>query len=45
LPLEELLFGFGFGLYWSCVYEHVGWRYGQKTASGISQVVSVERTS
>ena len=24
LPLEELLFGFGFGLYWSCVYEHVG---------------------
>jgi hypothetical protein len=29
LPLEELLFGFGFGLYWSCVFEHVGWRLGR----------------
>ena len=29
LPLEELLFGFGVGLYWSCVYEHVGWRHGR----------------
>jgi len=26
LPLEELLFGFSFGMYWSCVYEHVTWR-------------------
>jgi hypothetical protein len=26
LPLEELLFGFGFGMYWSSVYEHVTWR-------------------
>jgi hypothetical protein len=26
LPLEELLFGLGFGLYWSSVYEHVTWR-------------------
>ena len=26
LPPEELLFGFGFGLYWSTVYEHVTWR-------------------
>lgn len=26
LPLEELLFGFGFGMYWSGVYEHVAWR-------------------
>ena len=33
LPLEELLFGFGFGLYWSCVYEHVGWRRGRNSAS------------
>ena len=33
LPLEELLFGFGFGLYWSCVYEHIGWR--QRRAAGI----------
>ena len=26
LPLEELLLGFGFGMYWSSVYEHVTWR-------------------
>ena len=28
LPLEELLFGFGFGMYWSSAYEHVAWRRG-----------------
>ena len=26
LPLEELLFGFGVGMYWSSAYEHVAWR-------------------
>jgi hypothetical protein len=26
LPLEELLFGIGFGMYWSGVYEHVTWQ-------------------
>lgn len=26
LPVEELLFGFAFGMYWSSVYEHVNWR-------------------
>ena len=26
LPLEELLFGFAFGMYWSSVYEHLTWR-------------------
>ena len=26
LVAEELLFGFAFGMYWSCVYEHVAWR-------------------
>ena len=25
LPLEELLFGFAFGMYWSSVYEHLTW--------------------
>lgn len=25
IPLEELLFGMAFGLYWSNVYEHVSW--------------------
>ena len=26
LPLEEFLFGFAFGTYWSSVYEHLTWR-------------------
>ena len=26
LPLEELLFGFGFGLFWSGLYEHFAWQ-------------------
>jgi hypothetical protein len=38
LPLEELLFGFGFGLYWSCVYEHVGWRNGRKIAASTRSI-------
>lgn len=25
IPLEELLFGFAFGLYWANVYEHLCW--------------------
>jgi len=25
LPLEELLFGFGFGLFWTGLYEHFSW--------------------
>ena len=26
IPVEELLFGFAFGLYWSGIYEHFTWR-------------------
>lgn len=26
IPMEELLFGFAFGLYWSGIYEHVTWQ-------------------
>ncbi|MBU0590428.1 MAG: hypothetical protein KJ852_12265 [Gammaproteobacteria bacterium] len=26
LPIEELLFGFAFGMYWSSIYEHITWR-------------------
>lgn len=32
LVLEELMFGFGFGMYWSSVYEHVAWF--QRDSSG-----------
>ena len=28
IPLEELLFGFAFGMYWASVYEHSTWRTG-----------------
>ena len=27
-PIEELLFGFGIGAYWSGVYEHLAWHRG-----------------
>jgi hypothetical protein len=39
LPLEELLFGFGFGMYWSSVYEHVTWR--QRNASQLNATNSI----
>jgi hypothetical protein len=26
IPIEELLFGFTFGVYWTSVYEHLTWR-------------------
>ncbi len=26
MPIEELLFAIGFGMYWSGVYEHINWR-------------------
>jgi len=32
MPLEELLFAFAFGLYWSGVYEHFTWRTSARDA-------------
>jgi len=32
IPLEELAFGFGFGMYWTGIYEHFTWQHG--TAPG-----------
>jgi hypothetical protein len=29
IPLEELAFGFAFGLYWAGVYEHFAWKRGE----------------
>lgn len=29
MPVEELLFAFAFGMYWSGVYEHFTWRHAQ----------------
>jgi hypothetical protein len=28
VPLEELAFGFGFGMYWTGIYEHLTWQHG-----------------
>ena len=27
IPLEELAFGFAFGMYWAGVYEHFTWKH------------------
>lgn len=32
-PIEELLFGFGIGAYWSGVYEHLTWHHSTRPAS------------
>jgi hypothetical protein len=42
LPLEELLFGFGFGMYWSSVYEHVTWR---QRAASVQRIITPIRTT
>lgn len=34
IPVEELLFGFAFGLYWTGVYEHFTWRESVPHARG-----------
>jgi len=38
LPLEELLFGVGFGMYWSSVYEHVLWRGQRALTPGLVEL-------
>ena len=35
VPLEELMFAFTFGLYWSSVYEHPMWRGEQALSAGM----------
>jgi hypothetical protein len=46
VPLEELLFAFTFGLYWSSMYEHLAWRrtrWLRATAHGRREARPVER--
>jgi len=33
IPLEELAFGFGFGMYWTGIYEHFAWYRGRTAAA------------
>lgn len=35
VPLEELMFAFTFGLYWSSIYEHVMWRRERALSMGL----------
>jgi hypothetical protein len=41
VPLEELMFAFTFGLYWSSVYEHLMWRRGHALSPASAQVHAV----
>ena len=34
MPLEELLFAFTLGMYWTGVYEHVTWTAAIRAATG-----------
>lgn len=38
VPLEELMFAFTFGFYWSSVYEHVAWRRGRPVSTSRAAV-------
>ncbi|MDQ2731769.1 MAG: lycopene cyclase domain-containing protein [Armatimonadota bacterium] len=35
IPLEELLYGFSFGMYWTGIYEHLTWTQTTKTRSEV----------
>ena len=37
IPLQELIFGFTFGMYWTSVYEHLAWRGLQHAGSATSE--------
>ena len=34
VPLEELVFGFAFGMYWAGIYEHFTWKRGAPSGAG-----------
>jgi hypothetical protein len=42
VPLEELMFAFTFGLYWSSVYEHLAWRRSRAGAKSMPAAARVE---
>jgi hypothetical protein len=44
VPLEELMFAFTFGLYWSSVYEHLAWKRSRRMTSPGPRGVSAKRT-
>lgn len=38
IPLEELLFGFSFGMYWAGVYEHLTWKRSVATVDRLREL-------
>jgi hypothetical protein len=44
VPVEELLFAFTFGLYWSSVYEHLAWRRTRPIGRALLTAGSTEPT-
>ena len=42
VPLEELLFAFTFGLYWSSIYEHLTWRRNRSLSNSSENVRALE---
>lgn len=44
VPLEELMFAFTFGLYWSSVYEHLAWKRSRRVTSTRGRGASAKRT-
>jgi hypothetical protein len=47
IPLEELLFGLTFGMYWSGIYEHLTWRKRAISThrSGLCRTPGIERSA
>ena len=41
VPLEELMFAFTFGLYWSSVYEHLTWKWSRPVADASSVLTRI----
>jgi len=44
VPLEELMFAFTFGLYWSSVYEHLAWKRSRRITGTRRRGASAKRT-
>lgn len=45
VPLEELLFAFTFGLYWSSTYEHLTWRRNRSLSNTLEELSAIGRRS
>ncbi|MEP7181924.1 MAG: lycopene cyclase domain-containing protein [Betaproteobacteria bacterium] len=43
IPLEELVYGFAFGMYWSGVYEHITWRGTPRYGAAVPQSLTAAR--